>query len=450
MMGEFFLGVVEDRHDPKKLGRVRVRVLGAHTDDRKVLVPIDSLPWSFVMQPANSSTSGAPLSQLVEGTWVVVMYMDQNMQDPLVVGSIPGIDQERPNYNIGFSDPFGVYPRWVAPGSEGGSTPPDSNLSLVTDESRWTEHPTYKARVDTRVLKIPRARKYEIPTVSAAVPDEEYQRSTFDEPDLRGLQTSLYPYNSVTEYEGGMVEEYDSTTENTRITQMHKSGSYTEILHDGATTTKIVGDAFTITLKDHNMYVEGDLNLTVEGNMRHYVNGDYTLEVGGNMHTYVEGNRETKVDSNDLLEVFGDQSTNILLKQSIHVGEDQTILVDGNHIETIGGTSDLVVRGNRSQTITADSAIVTTGNESILTIGKRLITTEGIHRFESIDNIEFDTDADLNQRITGDENTVVSAMNITAPDNVNVNGDVIADGISLKTHVHGGVSSGPSNTGQPV
>lgn len=39
---------------------------------------------------------------------------------------------------------------------------------------------------------------------------------------------------------------------------------------------------------------------------------------------------------------------------------------------------------------------------------------------------------------------------MTAPNNVIVHGDVIADGISLKNHVHGGVESGGSNTGVPV
>lgn len=41
------------------------------------------------------------------------------------------------------------------------------------------------------------------------------------------------------------------------------------------------------------------------------------------------------------------------------------------------------------------------------------------------------------------------AINITAPGNINVNGDVIADGISLVTHVHGGVVPGPLKTGEP-
>ncbi|MTH78751.1 phage baseplate assembly protein V [Paracoccus aestuariivivens] len=41
------------------------------------------------------------------------------------------------------------------------------------------------------------------------------------------------------------------------------------------------------------------------------------------------------------------------------------------------------------------------------------------------------------------------SISITAPGNVVVNGDVIADGISLTTHVHGGVQSGGSNTSEP-
>ncbi|HWR07745.1 phage baseplate assembly protein V [Sporomusa sp.] len=41
-------------------------------------------------------------------------------------------------------------------------------------------------------------------------------------------------------------------------------------------------------------------------------------------------------------------------------------------------------------------------------------------------------------------------VNITAAGNVNVTGDVIANGVSLTTHIHGGVQSGASTTGQPA
>ena len=37
----WFNGVVEDRNDPQKLGRVRVRCVGIHTQDKAVLPTAD-------------------------------------------------------------------------------------------------------------------------------------------------------------------------------------------------------------------------------------------------------------------------------------------------------------------------------------------------------------------------------------------------------------------------
>ncbi len=48
-----FTGVVEDRNDPEYLGRYRVRVLGIHTDDKKVL-PTKDLPWAQCILPVTS------------------------------------------------------------------------------------------------------------------------------------------------------------------------------------------------------------------------------------------------------------------------------------------------------------------------------------------------------------------------------------------------------------
>ena len=43
----WFVGVVEDRDDPHRLGRVRVRALGYHTED-KTKIPTESLPLSLI------------------------------------------------------------------------------------------------------------------------------------------------------------------------------------------------------------------------------------------------------------------------------------------------------------------------------------------------------------------------------------------------------------------
>ena len=100
LFGKFGIGVVEDRNDPKEMGRVRVRVLGVHQPDRVNDVPINSLPWSIVMMPANTSSSAGAIAQLMEGTWVMVVFVDDNLQDPIVVGSLPAtLGGLSPNYN---------------------------------------------------------------------------------------------------------------------------------------------------------------------------------------------------------------------------------------------------------------------------------------------------------------------------------------------------------------
>ena len=49
----WFVGVVEDREDPSQLGRVRVRCVGYHTDD-KSKIPTADLPWAHVMHPVTT------------------------------------------------------------------------------------------------------------------------------------------------------------------------------------------------------------------------------------------------------------------------------------------------------------------------------------------------------------------------------------------------------------
>ena len=50
----WFNGVVEDRQDPQKLGRLRVRCVGIHTQDKDIL-PTSDLPWSQLIHPITSS-----------------------------------------------------------------------------------------------------------------------------------------------------------------------------------------------------------------------------------------------------------------------------------------------------------------------------------------------------------------------------------------------------------
>ena len=74
----WFVGVVEDRQDPLKLGRVRVRCLGYHTENVNEL-PTSDLPWASPLLPITSSgingIGQTPLG-LLEGSWVVGFFKD--------------------------------------------------------------------------------------------------------------------------------------------------------------------------------------------------------------------------------------------------------------------------------------------------------------------------------------------------------------------------------------
>ena len=64
--------------------------------------------------------------------------------------------------------------------------------------------------------------------------------------------------------------------------------------------------------------------------------------------------------------------------------------------------------------------------------------------------IEYDRDANhFTMQLAGGSVTLVAAGGVAITGTVTVAGDVIADGISLKAHVHGGVVPGPATTGAP-
>ena len=90
----WWIGVVEDRNDPLKAGRCRVRILGYHLDNKEVL-PTADLPWAMPMQPITSAgisgKGNAPVGPL-EGSWVMGFFVDgQDKQQPMMMGTIGGL-----------------------------------------------------------------------------------------------------------------------------------------------------------------------------------------------------------------------------------------------------------------------------------------------------------------------------------------------------------------------
>lgn len=95
----FYTGVVEDRKDSLKMGRVRVRVIGVHTENKQEL-PTEGLPWATPIQSIGSAAMngiGDSPTGIVEGTWVIVIFNDTAFQQPLILGTIGGIPTSETN-----------------------------------------------------------------------------------------------------------------------------------------------------------------------------------------------------------------------------------------------------------------------------------------------------------------------------------------------------------------
>ena len=107
----WWYGVVEDRHDPLYLGRVKVRCIGWHTDDKTPGsgIPTEDLPWADVINPITSASMsgiGRSPTGIVPGTHVFGFFRDGNEgQEPVVLGTLNGIPERLANPERGFFDP---------------------------------------------------------------------------------------------------------------------------------------------------------------------------------------------------------------------------------------------------------------------------------------------------------------------------------------------------------
>lgn len=390
----WWTGVVEDRSDPQELGRVRVRIFGLHTDDIDK-IRLGDLPWAHVMMPTTSaSISGLGWSPtgLVEGSWVVGFFADgENMQDPIVMGSIHGYPTQTGDEKKAFKDYTGAYPRWLN----------DTDVSY-TARGKWKEHRSYFARYGELVTGIEKSTKPKLDTVDSTA--EEETRETWDEPEPRRGVPGAYPFIHTYESESGIVREIDDTNANSRITEYHPAGTFYEILPDGDKVTKVSGDNYEIIIASDNILVRGTRSTTVEGDCRLLVKGDYNVEVMGDYNLKVHGNRNTKITLNDNMEVVGNYNLNVKENFLTRVGKNQTLLIDVDKLETIGGTSTLTVTG-KTDYVHLDTL-------SIFSNGAQSVSTNSTSQFLSKDGLTIGSkaaailncDADVTFNVSGSMN----------------------------------------------
>lgn len=227
----FFFGWCEDRNDPMKIGRIRVRIAGLHSSDKTTL-PTESLPWCQVILPVN--TNDSTMHDIQNGTAVTGFFLDgEDMQMPMINGHLPGlIDPSQPHYS--------------------GRT--DKTLSSYADGRKNKE----------RVILA--GGKVQQPADSSA---------------------PQYPFNHVLETEAGHIIEYDDTPGNERLCVQHKTGSFVEIDSGGNTTIRnknsyIVNSENSYELCQNKIVqVNQNLDITVNGNANITVNGNAVETISG-------------------------------------------------------------------------------------------------------------------------------------------------------------------------
>ena len=287
----WFTGVVEDVNDPFQMGRARVRCIGYHSDDRG-LIKTSDLPWASVMTPIHSaSMSGIGMSAtgVLPGSWVIGFFRDgPSAQDPIILGTIPSMTS-KVDSKKGFSDPAGVYPLSKQLGKP--DTPVEARKEYAASDA-------YKSRVSNLQASVPVATA---PTMHAA-PKAPLANLAWKSWKIETVVHPSYPKNQVFHSESGHVFEVDDSSTFERTLDFHKSGTYSEIDATGSKTTTIVGDHYTVVLKDEHLYVKGNLQLTVDGNVRQYVKGDYHLEVDGNKTELIHGHRQSRIEGTDHLD----------------------------------------------------------------------------------------------------------------------------------------------------
>ena len=283
----WFIGVVEDRADPKKAGRVRVRCLGYHsakTED----IPTADLPWASIMMPVTAGgNSGIGVSShfLLEGTWVVGFFRDPAKQEPVIMGALPGVNtKDTTNFTVaassavggksmydkegGFKDPKEKYPTsyYVGKADTNLLAQEDHNSHLATG-TRTTNDPASWSTASGSNVKFPSS----------------------------GITGSKYPFNHVLETECGHFVEFDDTEGNERIHIYHAKGTFVEIDKSGNVMIKTVGNVTNVVAGNMDTYVQGNYSLSVDGNMDVYAVGNLTEKITGNVKTTITGSLTEEV-----------------------------------------------------------------------------------------------------------------------------------------------------------
>lgn len=281
----WFFGRVEDREDPLKLGRVRVRAYNLHTDD-ETLLPKDLLPWATPLQSITSAGMaeiGSSPTGLREGSIVWGFFADgEEAQIPMVVGVLAGKPKVK-----------------------------DEEIHDVAQRARGIDN-----------LK------------NDYIPDIEPKMA------YKGKYPFVKTFTSEANDGKGHLIEIDDTEGHERLLAWHTKGSYCEVNQDGRLVIKAVDSSYFLTVKDSTIYAGGNLTIIVEGSAGIGVKGNVNIQVDGSIIANVGGDLTiNSVAGNSSILTSGSTSVesdgNITIKSSsdINIEADGNVKIKGTRID---------------------------------------------------------------------------------------------------------------------
>jgi hypothetical protein len=233
---KIYYGVVENNIDSEKLGRVQVRIVGKHTDNRtdptaQDYMPVTDLPWAQVLQQGTIMSNESSMFTVPKnGTVVVLSFIDEDEQFPIILGSVPKIPETLPDFTKGFSDPTG-------------ENPTSASLDVSPVSNYATGEPTPLSVIRKNVVE---------PVVTCVNEVWTEPPTTF---------APVFPDNLVIQ-SGDNVIELDDSPLNNRINIEHASGTFEETHPTGLRVTKIRGVEYLIVEGNRNILVKGKSNIT--------------------------------------------------------------------------------------------------------------------------------------------------------------------------------------------
>jgi hypothetical protein len=285
----WWIGVVENRQDPIKLGRCKVRCVGWHSEN-KMDLPTENLPWATPVMPLNNTNTYVPK----EGDMVVGFFADgENAQEPIMFGAFPGIPLKESNPQQAFSDPRTEEELKTAPRPPKTKTyNTDGTGILITESEQANSYPKFLDEPSTS-----RIARNDSDTITKTFIQERKDNLVKSVPTSSGTWSepeteygTVYPYNNVVETESGHILEFDDTPGKERIHLAHRNGSFNEWFPDGDKVEKVTKDNYTIVMKDDSVYIMGNCNVTVQGDAQVYVKQDALLKIDGDVQVTVGGN----------------------------------------------------------------------------------------------------------------------------------------------------------------